>query len=98
MAWLTRAVPSRGAEAEENLAAVEALDHALEMAERAGTAALAEVVRRQKGVLLGGERGKALVTTADAWLTSQGVVRPERLARCLLPGFDDMGGPDPAPA
>ena len=40
---------------------------------------------RQLGLLVKGDEGAALVSTADSWMTGQGVVNPARLARTLTP-------------
>ncbi len=49
----------------------------------------AAATRRQLGRLLGGEEGRALVVAADETLTREGIVRPERFAAVLAPGFPD---------
>ena len=43
-------------------------------------------IRRQRGLLLGGEEGKRLISTADEFMQSQGIVRPDRIADMLVPG------------
>jgi hypothetical protein len=48
----------------------------------------AAVARRQRGRLLGGEEGRALVESADAWMTGQGVSDPARITAMLAPGFE----------
>jgi serine/threonine protein kinase len=47
----------------------------------------AAAVRRQLGGLLGGDEGLALIAKADAWMTSQGVRNPARMAASTAPGF-----------
>jgi hypothetical protein len=47
--------------------------------------------RRQLGRLLGGDEGRALIDRADAWMSSQSIRRPDRMAACLAPGFVDGG-------
>jgi serine/threonine protein kinase len=47
----------------------------------------AVVARRQRGRLLLGDEGATLISDADAWLLSQGVVKPDRLTAMLSPGF-----------
>jgi len=50
--------------------------------------AFAAAARRQRGRLVGGDHGRALVTAADAWMTAQAIARPVRFAALLAPGFD----------
>ena len=45
----------------------------------------AAVARRQRGLLLGGVSGAALVTEAEQWMTAQRVARPEGIAALLAP-------------
>src|SRR5439155_15097793 len=45
----------------------------------------ARVVRRQRGLLLGGSEGKLLVEDADAWLRAQEVKDPEKLTAMMAP-------------
>jgi hypothetical protein len=47
----------------------------------------AAVVRMRQGQLRGGAEGTALVAQAEAWMRGQGIVRPERFAAMLAPGF-----------
>ena len=37
----------------------------------------------------GGERGRALVNEADAWMAAQGIRNPARMARLIAPGFPE---------
>jgi hypothetical protein len=46
----------------------------------------AAAARRRRGELLGGDTGRALVTTADAWMAQQSIKRPERMTAMLAPG------------
>jgi serine/threonine protein kinase len=46
----------------------------------------ANVARRLRGVLIGGDEGGEIVAATDAWFRSRGVVRPERFAEMLAPG------------
>ncbi|MSP61409.1 MAG: serine/threonine-protein kinase PknK [Myxococcales bacterium] len=49
----------------------------------------ATVARRRRGALLAGDEGRHLVATADAWMATQKVVRPDRITAMLAPGFGD---------
>jgi len=44
------------------------------------------IARRRAGALLGGSEGEAMVEEADAWMTGEGVARPDRLAAVWMPG------------
>jgi hypothetical protein len=44
-------------------------------------------VRRRLGELRGGTEGRTLVAEADAWMASQHIQNPERLAAVCAPGF-----------
>jgi hypothetical protein len=59
---------------------------ALRGAEAAEMATHAAAIRRQLGVLIGGDEGSALTAQADHAMTLQGVRVPERLAAMLAPG------------
>ncbi len=48
------------------------------------------VARRQRGIVLGGEEGAELVTAADEWMRAQSIVRPDRMARLVAPGFETV--------
>ncbi len=61
------------AEAEEGFLA---LDMALDAA----------ASRRRRGEILGGEEGRALVASADAVMSGQGILNPARMAAMFLPG------------
>ena len=52
----------------------------------ADMALFAAAARRCRGELLGGEPGRALVAEADAWMATQSIKRPDRMARMLAPG------------
>jgi eukaryotic-like serine/threonine-protein kinase len=43
--------------------------------------------RRCLGGLLGGEAGSALISQADAWMASQEIRNPARMAACVVPGL-----------
>ncbi|HEY6064819.1 MAG TPA: hypothetical protein VIY96_01595, partial [Thermoanaerobaculia bacterium] len=42
--------------------------------------------RRVRGLLLGGEKGRELVRSADEWMSGQKIVNPERMTSMLAPG------------
>jgi hypothetical protein len=46
------------------------------------------VSRMRLGKLVGGDEGKRLLAEADDWMQSEGVVKPERVAAMIAPGFD----------
>jgi serine/threonine protein kinase len=52
----------------------------------------AAAARRCLGRLKGGDEGRALVASADAWLRSQTVRKPARLAAVFTPGFARLQG------
>ncbi len=47
-----------------------------------------QVARRRRGQLIGGGHGERLVREADRAMTEQTIVRPDRIADVLAPGFD----------
>jgi hypothetical protein len=63
------------------------LDEALAGFEAQEMKLYAAVVRMRQGQLRGGTEGAALVAQAEAWMRGQGIVRPERFAAMLAPGF-----------
>jgi len=52
----------------------------------------AAVARRRRGELLGGDAGRVLVESADAWLRGQRIAAPERWVAMIAPGFVRRGG------
>ena len=74
------------------------LERAVETAEAAGAALLAEVGRYWLGELLGDARGAELRARASAWLTEQGVQDPVRLAFMIVPGFRARDSARPSPS
>jgi hypothetical protein len=66
------------------------LERAIETAEAAGAALLAESGRYWLGELLGDARGEELRARATSWLTAQGVQDPKRLAFMIVPGFGQL--------
>jgi hypothetical protein len=45
------------------------------------------VTRIRRGQLRGGAEGASEVAAAEAWMRSEGIVRPDRFAAMLAPGF-----------
>ncbi|HEY2515622.1 MAG TPA: protein kinase [Polyangiaceae bacterium] len=56
--------------------------------EEAEMALHAAAARTCLGKTVGGEEGRALVSAAEAWMRSEGIVSPERMTRMLAPGFE----------
>ena len=52
----------------------------------------AAAARRRLGVLVGGDRGAALVTAADTWMRGQEVRDPVRMTEVYAPGFNRRPG------
>src|SRR5262249_56598954 len=48
---------------------------------------MAMAARRQRGRVVGGSDGAALIATADRWMTAQGIGDPARMASTMAPGF-----------
>jgi serine/threonine protein kinase len=46
----------------------------------------ATAARRRRGELTGGDAGRGLVASADAWMRGQGIKNPERMTAMLAPG------------
>jgi hypothetical protein len=76
--------------------AVLALEQAIERFDATGMRCYAAAARRRLGELRGGEEGRTLVEQADELLRSEDVVRPDRFAAMLAPGFG--GRPPELPA
>ncbi|MEP6741522.1 MAG: protein kinase [bacterium] len=55
--------------------------------ERVDMLLYAAASRRRLGELLADQRGPQLIADADAWMTTQRIKNPERMARMLVPGF-----------
>ena len=47
----------------------------------------AAAARRQLGGLVGGDEGRDLIASADAWMIGQGINNPARMAAGITPGF-----------
>jgi hypothetical protein len=81
MARLTRALltNARGGDPRAQLLEAEELFAAADMPMHT------RLVRRQRGILLGGDDGKLLIADADAWLRAQEIRDPERLSQLMVP-------------
>jgi hypothetical protein len=44
------------------------------------------VARRRRGELMGGDVGRSLIDTANAWMIGQSIKSPERMTAMLAPG------------
>lgn len=93
LAWILRGglAAARG----EMVSAVGHLGEAVAHCEAQEMRLHAAAARRMRGELLGGEEGRAEIAQADGWMTRQLILRPDRLARVLVPGF--VGGTRKAP-
>jgi serine/threonine protein kinase len=80
LARLSRAGISPPDRAPALLSAAESDLRKLDMVLHANTA------RRRRGQLIGGDEGAALVAEADAWMASQDIKNPARMADMLAPG------------
>ena len=63
------------------------LADAVERFESADMGLFAASARHHLGQLRGGDDGRALIEQADAWMLTQSIVNPSRMASCLVPGF-----------
>ena len=61
--------------------AIELLDVASRTLESLQLGQIVPAARRQQGVLMGGERGRALIEAADAQMFAQGCRAPEKIVR-----------------
>jgi hypothetical protein len=55
-----------------------------------GVPVLAHACRRQLGVLLGGDEGRALLDQSEAFFRAGGAADSRRIACVLIPGFADL--------
>ena len=67
--------------------AMRLLSEAAALAESERLSLLAASGRRHLGRLQGGDAGQAAVYQADAWMTTQAIRNPTRMAHCIIPGF-----------
>jgi hypothetical protein len=63
------------------------LSSALEGFERAEMKLHVAAAQRQLGRLRGGDEGAKLIAKADAYMTGEGIAKPERFAAMIAPGF-----------
>jgi hypothetical protein len=63
------------------------LANAAELFESADMGLFAASARRHLGQLRGGDEGRELIEQADAWMRTQLIADPSRMASCLAPGF-----------
>jgi hypothetical protein len=63
------------------------LADAAERYESADMLLFAASARRHLGRLREGDEGRALMEQADAWMRSQSIVNPSRMASCMAPAF-----------
>ncbi len=68
--------------------ATDQLAAAIDDFETANMSQYAAAARLRQGCLIGGKQGRELIRQAKAWMADQEVVRPDRLANVLAPGFD----------
>ena len=71
----------------DTTSAIATLRQAAALCDAADIGLFAAAARRGLGRLIGGDEGRALVTQADAWMHSQGIRNPARMASCMAPGF-----------
>jgi len=67
--------------------APELLDQAARGFADDGMALHAAAARRRRGLLVGGDEGRALVASADEFMVAQRIANPERWMDLLVPGF-----------
>lgn len=68
-------------------AAARLLETALQEFEAADMTLFAIGTRRRLGELLGGDRGRELMSEADEWMTRQQIKNPARVVNLIAPGF-----------
>jgi hypothetical protein len=66
--------------------ALESLTSAEAGFDAANMALYAAAARRCRGLVLGGDEGRALVEAADAWMRGERIQNPERMTAMLAPG------------
>jgi serine/threonine protein kinase/tetratricopeptide (TPR) repeat protein len=68
-------------------AAAKSLADAIEILDRQQMGLHAASARRMRGLVIGGDEGRALIEQADAWMKSRGIRNPARMAQLFVPGF-----------
>ncbi len=76
----------------DDVAAADLLTDAAGRFDAIPMALCAAAARRRLGVLVGGDRGAALVTAADTWMRGQEVRDPVRMTEVYAPGFNRRPG------
>lgn len=71
----------------DDKAAIEHLVRAAQGFEAADMRLYSEAARRRIGALAGGDKGKALISAADLWMTAEEIQDPHRMTEMLLPGL-----------
>nr|MDQ2938874.1 serine/threonine-protein kinase PknK [Acidobacteriota bacterium] len=71
----------------ETVQATTLLSEAIQGFDRSDMALYAAVSRWRLGELIGDDKGRQLVTEANAWMASQMIKNPESMTRILAPGF-----------
>jgi hypothetical protein len=89
---LARLIRAGVAALRREAAAVPLYREAVLLLEAAGFRFRAAAARRRLGQLLGTNEGLALIDQANAWMTSQGIRNPVRLAATFAPGPPELGG------
>jgi eukaryotic-like serine/threonine-protein kinase len=68
--------------------AIALTEKALKDFETASMQLYAVAARRRLGELMGGDRGRDLVTQSNQWMVKQEIKNPEKMMNLLAPGFD----------
>jgi hypothetical protein len=71
-------------------AAARHLSAAIEVFDACSMAGFAAAARYQRGRIIGGDEGRALISASEELLRRQKVQKPDRLVAMLAPGFDDV--------
>jgi serine/threonine protein kinase/tetratricopeptide (TPR) repeat protein len=69
--------------------ALQALGEAIDGFEKLDMALHAAAARWRRGQLLGGDEGRSLEATAESYMRSQTIKKPDRIVAMLAPGFPD---------
>ena len=71
----------------DNVTAATLLEKALKEFDNADMKLYAVIIRRCLGKMIGGDRGRELVTETDEWMDRQQIRNPERVMNLMAPGF-----------